>query len=31
MHDRWLRELRQAAIALIPVIERLAGGPAIEA
>ena len=27
MRDRWLRELRQAAVALVPVIERLAGGP----
>jgi hypothetical protein len=25
--DRWLRGLRQAAVALVPVIERLAGGP----
>src|SRR6266851_2009144 len=24
MRDRWLRELRQAAVALVPVIERLA-------
>jgi hypothetical protein len=28
MRDRWLRGLRQAAVALVPVIERLAGGPA---
>jgi hypothetical protein len=27
MRDRWLRGLRQAAVALVPVIERLAGGP----
>jgi hypothetical protein len=31
MRDRWLRELRQAAVALVPVIERLAGGPTPEA
>jgi hypothetical protein len=31
MRDRWLRELRQAAVALVPVIERLAGGPTTEA
>ena len=30
MRDRWLRELRQAAIALVPVIERLVGGPTAE-
>jgi hypothetical protein len=27
MRDRWLRDLRQAAVALVPVSERLAGGP----
>jgi hypothetical protein len=27
MRGRWLRGLRQAAVALVPVIERLAGGP----
>jgi len=26
MRDRWLHELRQAAVALVPVIERLATG-----
>jgi hypothetical protein len=31
MSERWLRELRQAAVALVPVIERLAGGPTIKA
>jgi hypothetical protein len=31
MRDRWLRELRQAAVALVPVIERLATGQATEA
>jgi hypothetical protein len=31
MRDRWLRGLRQAAVALVPVIERLAGGPTTEA
>jgi hypothetical protein len=31
MRDRWLRELRQAAVALVPVIERLAAGPPAEA
>jgi hypothetical protein len=31
MRDRWLRELRQAAVALVPVIERLAGGLTTEA
>ena len=30
MRDRWLRELRQAALALASVIERLAGGPTAE-
>jgi hypothetical protein len=29
--DRWLRGVRQAAVALVPVIERLAGGPPAEA
>src|SRR5713226_12863 len=27
MRERWLRELRQAAVALVPVIERLAAWP----
>ena len=27
MRDRWLRVLRQASVALVPVIGRLAGGP----
>lgn len=27
MRDQWLRDLRQAAVALVPVSERLAGGP----
>lgn len=31
MRDRWLRGLRQAAAALVPVIARLAGGPTTEA
>ena len=31
LRDRWLRELRQAAVALVPVIERLAGGLTTEA
>ncbi len=31
MRDRWLRELRQAAVALVPVIERLAPVPTTEA
>jgi len=31
MRDRWLRELRQAAVALVPVIERLATGQKTEA
>src|SRR5712692_5326218 len=31
MRERWLRELRQAAVVLVPVIERLAGGPRTEA
>jgi hypothetical protein len=31
MRDRWLRGLRQARVALVPVIERLAGGPTTEA
>src|SRR5713226_10299250 len=31
MRERWLRELRQAAGALVLVVERLAGGPTAEA
>jgi len=31
MRDRWLRELRQATVALVPVIERLAPVPTTEA
>jgi len=31
MRDRWLHELRQAAVALVPVIERLATGQKTEA
>ena len=31
MRDRWLHELRQAAVALVPVIERLATEPPTEA
>lgn len=31
MRERWLRELRQAAVALVPVIERFAAGPTPEA
>jgi hypothetical protein len=31
MRDRWLRALRQAAVALVPLIERLIGGPTAEA
>jgi len=31
MRDRWLHELRQAAVALVPVIERLATEPPPEA
>ena len=31
MRERWLRELRQAAIALALVVERLAAGPPAEA
>jgi len=31
MRDRWLHELRQAAVALVPVIERLATEPQTEA
>jgi hypothetical protein len=27
MRERWLRELRQAVVALVLVVERLAGGP----
>jgi len=30
MRDRWLHELRQAAVALVPVIERLATGQTTE-
>jgi hypothetical protein len=31
MRERWLRELRQAAVALALVVERLAAGPPAEA
>jgi hypothetical protein len=31
MRDRWLHELRQAVVALVPVIERLATEPSTEA
>jgi hypothetical protein len=30
MRDRWLHELRQAAVSLVPVIERLATGQTTE-
>jgi hypothetical protein len=31
MRERWLQELRQAAVALTVVVERLAGGPTADA
>ena len=31
MRERWLRELRQAVVALGLVVERLADGPKVEA
>ena len=30
MRERWLRELRQTAVALALLVERLAGGPTAE-
>jgi hypothetical protein len=31
IRERWLRELRQAGVALVLVVERLAAGPTAEA
>jgi len=31
MRERWLRDLRQAAVARALVVERLAAGPTVEA